>query len=217
VAEHFEARLQLASAGQFDGQGDHHTPPGYVEKAIRKYLECGPSTSSGQAEFVHGFARARCDDCGDDYLVAFSCKGRGICPSCNTRRMAEAAAHLCDHVFPRLPVRQWVLSVPKRLRYYLQRDKGALNAALRIFLRVVRTSLQTHCPGAANADPVSLHLGAVAFIHRFGSSLNTHVHSHVCVVDGVFEALPEGVEALPDWEMTSQSAPDYPDDQRTTW
>lgn len=29
--------------------------------------------------------------------------------------------------------------------------------------------------------------GAVAFIHRFGSSLNEHVHLHVCVVDGVFE------------------------------
>ncbi|OLP07387.1 putative transposase [Rhodoferax antarcticus ANT.BR] len=41
------------------------------------------------------------------------------------------------------------------------------------------------------ADPASLHLGAVAFIHRFGSSLNTHVHFHVCVVDGVFEALPD--------------------------
>ena len=122
VAEHFETWLELASAGQFDGQGDHHTPPAYVEKAFRKYLECGI--------FTHGFARARCDDCGHDYLVAFSCKGRGVCPSCNTRSMAEAAAHLSDHVFPRLPVRQWVLSVPKRLRYYLQRDKGALNAAL---------------------------------------------------------------------------------------
>jgi len=85
-----------------------------------------------------------------------------FCPSCNTRRMAEAAAHLTDHVFPRLPVRQWVLSVPKRLRYYLQRDKGALNAALCIFLRVVQQSLQSHCPGAAQCDPTSLHLGAVA-------------------------------------------------------
>ncbi len=101
--------LELASAGQFDGQGDHHTPAPYVEKAFRKYLKCGI--------FAHGFARARCDDCGHDYLVAFSCKGRGVCPSCNTRRMAEAAAHLSDHVFPRLPVRQWVLSVPKRVRY----------------------------------------------------------------------------------------------------
>jgi hypothetical protein len=36
-----------------------------------------------------------------------SCKGRGVCPSCNTRRMAETAAHLVDHVLPRLPVRQW--------------------------------------------------------------------------------------------------------------
>jgi len=27
----------------------------------------------------------------------------------------------------------------------------------------------------------------------------------------------EGVEAEPDWDMTSQSPPDYPDDQRTTW
>ncbi|MCW2311304.1 hypothetical protein M2244_001032 [Rhodoferax antarcticus] len=76
--------------------------------------------------------------------------------------MAEAAAHLTDHVFPRLPVRQWVLSVPKRLRYYLQRDKGALNAALHIFLRMVQQSLQAHCPGAAQCDPTSLHLGAVA-------------------------------------------------------
>ena len=38
-----------------------------------------------------------------------------------------------------------------------------------------------------------MHLGALAFIHRFGSSLNTHVHFHVCVMDGVFEALPDGV------------------------
>jgi hypothetical protein len=167
LAEHFETWLELVSAGQFDGQGDHHTPPAYVEKAFRKYLEC--------SIFAHGFARVRCDDCGDNFLVAFSCKGRGVCRSCNTRRMAEAAAHLCDHVFPRLPVRQWVQSVPKRLRYYLQRAKGALNAALRIFLRVVQQSLQTHCPGAAKVDPASLHLGAIAFIHRFGSSLNTHV------------------------------------------
>ena len=58
---------------------------------------------------------------------------------------------------------------------------------LRIFLRVIAQSLQAHCIGAANADKESLHIGAVAFIHRFGSSLNEHVHFHVCVVDGVFE------------------------------
>ncbi len=34
------------------------------------------------------------------------------------------------------------------------------------------------------------HIGALAFIHRFGSSLNGHVHFHVCTVDGVFEEVP---------------------------
>ena len=101
--------------------------------------------------------------------------------------MVETAAHLSDHVFPRLPVRQWVLSVPKRLRYFMQRDGAVLSMVLRIFLRVIAQTLQTHSPGAAHMDKAGLHIGAIAFIHRFGSSLNEHVHFHVCVVDGVFE------------------------------
>ena len=182
IAEHFETWHELASSGQFDGQGDHHSPKPYVRKAFAKYLECGI--------FAHGFARARCGDCGHDYFVAFSCKGRGVCPSCNTRRMVETAAHLTDHVFPRLPVRQWVLSVPKRLRYFMQRDAAVLGTVLRIFLRVIEQTLQASSPGSVSADKasrVSPHIGAVAFIHRFGSSLNEHVHLHVCAVDGVFE------------------------------
>ena len=179
LAEHYESWLELASAGQFDGQGDHRSPKPYVRKAFAKYLECGI--------FAHGFARARCGDCGHDFLVAFSCKGRGVCPSCNTRRMAETAAHLTDHVFPHLPVRQWVLSVPKRLRYFMQRDGAVLGMVLRIFLRVIAQTLQANSPGAQNPDKAALHIGAIAFIHRFGSSLNEHVHFHVCAVDGVFE------------------------------
>jgi len=185
VAEHYETWLELASAGQFDGQGDRHSPKPYVRQAFAKYLQCGI--------FAHGFARARCGDCGHDVLVAFSCKGRGVCPSCTTRRMAETAAHLSDHVFPRLPVRQWVLSVPKRLRYFMQRDGAVLGMVLRIFLRVIAQTLQTHSSGAANVDKATLHIGAVAFIHRFGSSLNEHVHFHVCAVDGVFEEVAGGV------------------------
>ena len=47
---------------------------------------------------AHGFARLWCEDCAHDYLVAFSCKGRAVCPSCNARRMDETATHLVDHV-----------------------------------------------------------------------------------------------------------------------
>ena len=45
VAEHFEIWLDLASCGQFDGQGDHHTPRAYVRQSFRKYFECGKSAT----------------------------------------------------------------------------------------------------------------------------------------------------------------------------
>lgn len=61
VAEHYETWLDLAGAGQFDGQGDHHAPKPYMRKAFEKYLECGI--------FAHGFARARCGDCEHDFLI----------------------------------------------------------------------------------------------------------------------------------------------------
>jgi hypothetical protein len=35
IAEHFETWHELANAGQFDGQGDHHTHKPYVRQAFR--------------------------------------------------------------------------------------------------------------------------------------------------------------------------------------
>ncbi len=58
----------------------------------------------------------------------------------------------------------------------MQRDGAVLNMVLRIFLRVIAQSLQAHSLSAAQVDKAALHIGAVAFIHRFGSSLNKHVH-----------------------------------------
>lgn len=45
--------------------------------------------------------------------------------------MAEVSAHLCDRVTPEVPVRQWVLSVPKRLRPHLAGDADLAGAVLR--------------------------------------------------------------------------------------
>jgi hypothetical protein len=57
-------------------------------------------------------------------------------------------------------------------------------------LRVIAQSLSANCPGAADVSKAALHIGAIAFIRRFGSSLNGHVHFHVCAVDGVFKQVP---------------------------
>ncbi len=95
--------------------------------------------------------------------------------------MVETAAHLVDHVFPQLPVRQWVFSLPKRLRYFLRHDRRAVTAVLTIFLRVVEPVLRERAPGAAP----KARLGAVSFVHRFGSALNEHLlceasHNYTC-------------------------------------
>lgn len=159
---------------------DTDAVPAYIERDLRRYLECGI--------LAHGFARAHCAQCGHDFLIAFSCKGRGGCPSCNTRRMVETAAHLTDHVLPALPVRQWVLSVPKRLRYFLERDTELQGVALRLFLTAVEQCLRAHSPGFDRCA----RIGAIAFIHRFGAALNAHLHFHCVVIDGVFAPAPSG-------------------------
>jgi hypothetical protein len=56
-------------------------------------------------------------------------------------------------------------------------------------LRAVESCLRAHGPGA-NA---TAGLGAVAFFHRFGSTLNAHMHFHCAVIDGVFDAAAGGV------------------------
>jgi hypothetical protein len=81
--------------------------PRYVERDFAKYLECGV--------LAHGFARVRCESCKDELLVAFSCKGRGVCPSCNTKRAHVTAVHLVEQVLPHVPYRKWTLSFPHRM------------------------------------------------------------------------------------------------------
>ncbi|MBI4012156.1 MAG: transposase zinc-binding domain-containing protein [Candidatus Rokubacteria bacterium] len=69
--------------------------------------------------------------------MAFSCRGRGCCPSCGGRRMSELAAHLVERVLPAVPIRQWVFTVPVPVRDQLAFDAGLTRAVRRVFLRTV--------------------------------------------------------------------------------
>jgi hypothetical protein len=161
--------------------------PGYVEDELRGYLECGI--------LCFGFGRALCTGCGQGFVIAFSCKGRGVCPSCNGRRMAQTAAHLVDHVIPPVPARQWVISVPKRLRGFLADRPAAVAALTRIFIEEIERLLSAAAgvPSDACAPAAARpRLGAVSFLHRFGSALNHHVHLHVCATEGVFVPPADG-------------------------
>ena len=77
VREHLETFLAHA-------RESYDAPlPKYVRDELRGYLRCGI--------FDYGFIRARCDACKHDLLIAFSCKSRGLCPSCAGRRMEHAS------------------------------------------------------------------------------------------------------------------------------
>jgi hypothetical protein len=137
--------------------------------------------------------------CRTGFVVAFFCKGRGVCPACNGRHMAPTAAHLVDHVIPPVPVRQWVISVPKRLRGMLADRPRAVAALTKIFLAEIERLLLAASgfnPPANTPASARPRLGDISFLHRFGSALNYHVHLHACVTDGVF--LPAATEAARD-------------------
>jgi len=97
--------------------------------------------------------------------------------------MAERAAHLVDHVFPEVPVRQWVLSLPHRMRYVLAWDHGLCRAVTGVFVLVVLGSFRRR---ARRAGVLGGRSGAVAIIQRFGAALNLNVHVHALVLDRVY-------------------------------
>jgi hypothetical protein len=96
--------------------------------------------------------------------------------------MTETAAHLVDHVIPRVPVRQWVLSFPIPLRFLLAAHPQLLSPVLQVTHRAISNFLikQTGLKRAQAAT------GAVTLIQRFGSAANLNIHLHCLVLDGVY-------------------------------
>jgi hypothetical protein len=89
--------------------------PKHARKELEAYLDCGL--------LCRGFARLRCQECGESLLVAFSCRGRGLCPSCMGRRICATAANLTELVLPQTGLRQWVLTFPFSWRHRLAQDR----------------------------------------------------------------------------------------------
>ena len=177
-------RIALAEASPY-GSG----LPRHVDKELEAYLRCGI--------LAHGFARVVCRRCHAEHLVGFSCKGRGVCPSCTSRRMHDSAAHLCDRVLPRVPMRQWVVTFPRRVRYHLAADPRLASEALREVLRAIFTYQRRQArqlgarPARARAN------GAVSFVQRFNSALELSLHFHSLVPDGVFVTDGDDPDARP--------------------
>ncbi len=171
IADHLETFLAA-----LDADPDAPGLPAYVQREFHAYLQCGI--------LAHGFLRLGCDTCPKELLLPFSCKRRGFCPSCAARRMAQTAAHLVTCVIPWVPTRQWVVSVPIPLRYWMAASQD-LTAQVHTIIRTTIGQYYVNKAVTRGCERATIHPGSVTFIQRFGSAINLHLHFHGVFLEGV--------------------------------
>ena len=135
-----------------------------------RYLDCGL--------FENGFARIRCLDCAEEYLLAFSCKTRELCPSCAAKRSAATAALSAEEVIEEVGHAQWVFVIPKMLRPYFLHHRELLGGLARAAWETV-LELMVAAVGDADFRP-----GMVAVVQTAGDLANWHPHVHALVSRG---------------------------------
>ncbi|MFP4053484.1 MAG: transposase zinc-binding domain-containing protein, partial [Phycisphaerae bacterium] len=172
VREHFDT-FHAVYAERYARKFGHWRP--VYDKAVRYFLKCG--------DLQHGFARVRCPDCRHEFFVAFSCKQRCICPSCSQKRTLLFGMHVADDVCLNVPHRQFVWTVPKRLRIFFRYHRDLLQQLPALAWQSI---LQT-CRALLGEDAVP---GGVLAIQTFGSLMHFHPHIHGLVTDGAFT--PDG-------------------------
>ena len=120
----------------------------------------------------------RCPDCRAEYLLAFSCKTRELCPSCAARRAAATAVLLADDVLEEIGHAQWVFVMPKMLRPYFLHHRELLGGLARAAWETVRELM------VAATGEDSLRPGMVAVVQTAGDLANWHPHVHALVSRG---------------------------------
>jgi hypothetical protein len=141
-----------------------------VLETFDEYLNCGL--------LQHGAARVYCDTCKHSLLVAFSCKKRGLCPSCNAKRAVKFGEHLYDTVLEKVPHRHCGFTLPKRLRVFFRYDRDLNTILFRAAAEAVRTVL-----GSDGNTPA-----VVLTLQTAGEALNFNPHLHGLLADGTFDA-----------------------------
>jgi len=140
-----------------------------IKEVVEKYLDCGNPKC--------GFARIRCGDCGKEFLLYFSCKVRGFCPSCHAKRVEEWGEWMREELVLDVPHRQVVFTIPKMLRVFFKYKRSLLSglclcgkaALLKYFMAVTGRELTP---------------GIIAVIQSFGSRINLHPHLHFLITEG---------------------------------
>jgi len=114
VGDHFDT---LVGVHEEQFQSQYGRLRRAARRAAEKFTDCGI--------LENGFARVVCERCRAEFLVAF-CKARYFCPSRHAKRLAIWADWLEHELLYRVPHRQFVFTVPKRLRPFFLFDRKLL-------------------------------------------------------------------------------------------
>jgi len=104
--------------------------------------------------------------------------------------MADTAAFCVDYLFPQVPARQYVLSLPYALRFEMAYSADATSVVLGAFISAINSDLRRRARKRKLRG--RLQTGSLTVVQRFGSSLNLNVHFHAIVMDGVYAERPDG-------------------------
>jgi ribosomal protein S27E len=141
--------------------GDFHPR---LQKLFDAFLRCGDPH--------FGFLRLRCPDCGEEKIVAYSCKARGLCPSCGKKRVILWAERMAGEVLPRVPYAGMVFTIPKMLRRCFLWDRSLFGDLCREAYAAALAFLRAHFPSIEGAVPAM-----VVSPQSFGSLLNLQPRS----------------------------------------
>lgn len=150
--------------------------PWFIEQTLRAYLECGIPE--------YGCMKLWCRNCGHVEFVAWSCKKRGVCPSCAAHRAAERAMTLVKHVLPEVNYRHWTMSLPLDWQGKLGFHGEVTTKIETAMLQEMRSWQEDRCGKGKT--------GGVAELHRFDQRMDMRLHVHVLMMEGVYQENDEG-------------------------
>jgi hypothetical protein len=143
-----------------------------VMKAIYSFLDCGIPEN--------GMARVRCKECGYDFFVAFSCRCRGVCPSCANKRSILFGENVREIVKP-LSHMHITFTIPKILRLYFRRNRKLL----KFLAQCANYAIEKYFVESLKVS--NGYTGGIYCIHSQGSLFNFHPHVHALVIAGVIK------------------------------
>src|SRR6266571_7338565 len=119
------------------------------------------------------------------YYSPSAASGGGFVRRVPGRRMAQTAAHLVERVIPWVPTRQWLVSVPMPLRYWMAASQD-LTAQVHTIIRTTIAQYYVNQAVKRGVERQQVQPGSVTCIQRFGGALNLNVHFHCVFLEDVY-------------------------------